>query len=196
MPTGASEARRLASVSSVAGVVAQYVDDMIPLGSGYRPQWLVELGTPAGWRIAQLADRTFEPACIAVCGQRPDGSWDGCETISAFGFTGIPPDDVVRHNADRTLRDLGATGIKTERVDTCALPGALAVRSSGYFLIAGRRVWAQYSTYVFRSAEPSQGRLIEHTVFIESGSQARLSGDAAGLAHAIHYALVANATSN
>jgi hypothetical protein len=53
-----------------------------------------------------------------VSGQRPDGWWDGCETITVFGFTGIPPEDVVRDNADRTVRDLGATGITRERVDT------------------------------------------------------------------------------
>lgn len=69
-----------------------------------------------------------------MCGQRPDGGWDGCKTITVFGFTGIPPEDVVRENADRTLRDLAATGITTERVDTSALLGALAVRSSGYFV--------------------------------------------------------------
>ena len=110
-----------------------------------------------------------------------------------FAFTGIPPEDVVRDNADRTLRDLAATGITTERVDISALRGALAVRSSGYFVLAGRWVWAQYSTYVFGSTEPSQGRLIEHTVFIESGSQARLSGDVAELTQAVHQALAAAA---
>jgi hypothetical protein len=196
MPAGASEMRRLASVSSVAAVLTQYLGVITPLGFRYRPAWLRELGTPAGWQIAQLADRTYEPARIAVTGQHPDGSWDGCETISAFGFTGFPPKHAVHDNADRTLRDLGATEITIQRVDESFLGGAVAVRSSGYFAAAGLWMWAQYSTYVLGSSEPSQGRLIEHTVFIDSGCQARLSDDVARLTQAVHQALAAVAARN
>jgi hypothetical protein len=192
----AAERRRLAAVSTIAGEVARHVHEFTHLRADAAPRWLTQLGVPAGWQTRHLAQSTVEPSRIAVSGQRPDGGWDGCETITVFGFTGIPPEDVVRDNADRTLRDLAATGITRERVDTSALRGALAVRSSGYFVIAGRWVWAQYSTYVFGSTEPSQGRLIEHTVFIESGSQARLSGDVAELTQAVHQALAANAAEN
>ncbi|WP_156751321.1 hypothetical protein [Mycobacterium sp. 1245111.1] len=154
------------------------------------------MGTPAGWQIAQLADRSYEPARIAVTGQHPDGSWDGCETISAFGFTGFPPKHVVHENADRTLRDLGATEITIQRVDEEPLRGAVAVRSSGYFAAAGLWMWAQYSTYVFGSSEPSQGRLIEHTVFIDSGRRVQLTGDVIQLTQSVHHALVAIAANN
>lgn len=193
---GAFEMSRLASVSSVAGAAARYVDRMTPLGSKYLPGWLVDLGVPAGWRIARLADRTFEPARIAVIGQHPDGSWDGCETISTFGFTGFPPTRVVHDNADRSLRDLGATEITIQSVDESFLRGSVAVRSSGYFAAAGLWMWAQYSTYVFGSSEPSRGRLIEHTVFVDSGCRAQLSGDVAQLTQAVHQALVATAARN
>ena len=162
---------------------------MMPLGAGYRPEWLFELSTPIGWRLAHLADRTFEPARIAVIGQHADGRWDGCETVSAFAFTGLPPEEVVRNNADRTLRDLGAVGITSQVVDASRLHGAVAVCSSGYFAAAGLWVWAQYSTYVFGSSELNRGRLIEHTIFIDSACQARLMGDVRELTQSIQRAL-------
>lgn len=191
-----AEGPRLAAVSSVAGEVARHVHGFTHPRAEAAPQWLTRLGVPAGWRIGHLADSPVEPSRIVVCGQRPDGGWDGCETISVFGFTGNPPDDVVRDNADRTLRDLGATGIKTERVDTSALLGALAVRSSGNFVIAGRWVWAQYSNFVFGSAEPFKGRLIEHIVFVDSKCRAGLRDDVAQLTGAVHQALAAHAAGN
>lgn len=57
-------------------------------------------------------------------------------------------------------------------------------------------MWAQYSAYVFGSTEPSQGRLVEHTAFIESGCQARLTGDVVELTQAVHQALAATAARN
>jgi hypothetical protein len=149
----ATERRRLAAVSSVAGEVARHVKEFTHLRADAAPHWLTQLRAPARWKIGHLADSPVEPSRIAVSGPQPDGRWDGCETITVFGFTGIPPEDVVRNNADRTLRDLAAIGITIQSVDTSALPGAVAVCSSGYFVIAGRWVWAQYSTYA--SAPPS-----------------------------------------
>jgi hypothetical protein len=189
----AAEGQRLAGVASLAGEVARHVKHFTHPGADPAPRWLAQLGLPAGWQIGHLANNPIEPSRIAVCGQQPDGGWDGCETISVFRFTGIPPDDVVRDNADRTLRDLAAVGITRALVDTTDLPGSLAGRSSGSFQITGRWVWAQYSTYVYGSTEPSQGRLIEHTIFVEAGSQARLGSDAAELTSAVYRAFVTGA---
>jgi hypothetical protein len=174
--------------------MARHVDDLMQLRAEATPRWLTKLGVPPGWKIGHLVDGIVEPSRIAVCGQQSDGGWDGCETISVFGFTGNPPKDVVRNNADCTLRDLAAAGITTQVVDTPPLPGAIAVRSSGHFGVAGLWVWAQYSTYVIGSETPGQGRLIEQAVFIEAGCQARLGGDVAELTQAVYQAFATSAT--
>jgi hypothetical protein len=189
-----TERRQLAAVSSVAAVTARHVADLMQLRAETTPHWLTKLGVPPGWKTGHLADGTVEPSRIAVCGQQSDGGWDGCETISVFGFTGIPPDNVIHSNADCTLRDLAALGITTHVVQTPPLPGAIAVRSSGYFTVAGLLLWSQYSTYVMGSEAPGQGRLIEQAVFIEAGCQARLGGDVAELTQAVYQAFATLAT--
>jgi hypothetical protein len=107
--------------------------------------------------------------------------------MSVFGFTGVAPVDVVRDNADCTLRDLDAEGIITSILAIPPTPGVCAVRSSGYFSTAGLWVWAQYSTYLANSDASGQGRLLQHNMFIESGCRARLSDDIIRVSNAIHY---------
>jgi hypothetical protein len=183
-----TERRRLGAVSSVVSVLARHVDDVMQFRSWNLPAWLTQLGVPPGWQIGHLADSAVEPSRIAVYGPQPDGGWDGCETISVFGFTGTPPGELAHDNADCTLRDLGAAGVTTHALDTPLLSRGTAVRSSGYFGTAGLWVWAQYSTYVAGSPQPGQGRLVQQAVFIESKCQARLSADIAQLNDALYQA--------
>jgi hypothetical protein len=191
-----SEKRRLAAVSSVATVLAGHVDGLVQLRAAKAPRWLTELAVPSGWKIGQLVDNRIAPSRIAVCGQQPDGTFDGCETISVFAFTGDPPEDVVHNNADRTLRDLASTGITTQAIEFSPVPDAVAARSSGFFAVAGLWMWAQYSYYVYGSNEPHQGRLIEQAVFVESGSRTRLNGGVAELTQNLREALGAIAGKN
>jgi hypothetical protein len=188
-----TERRRLADVCSMIGVVGRHVDDLIQFGPGNEPGWLIQLGIPAGWQIAHIADNAVEPSRIAVRGKQPDGGWDACETISVFRFTGVPPADAVRNNAACTLRDLGAADVTTQVLGTPLLPAAIAVRSNGYFGVAGLWIWAQYSTYVFGSNSPGRGRLIEHAVFVESACLRSLRDDIAQLTNAVHQAFMSTA---
>jgi hypothetical protein len=185
-----TERRRLEAVSSMVNVVGRHVDGLVQLRAEAMPGWLTQMGVPPGWQVGHLANSAVEPSRIAVCGQQTGGRWDGCETISVFAFTGTPPVEVVRNNADCTLRDLAAAGITAHFVETPVLPGATAVRSSGYFEVAGLWLWAQYSTYLVGSQEPGQGRLIEQAVFVESGCQSRLSDDITQLTDAVYRAFV------
>jgi hypothetical protein len=183
-----TEQRRVPTVSSVLNIVAAHVNDFVQLRGDELPEWLTELGVPLGWRIARVDCGGIQPLRVAVCGPHFDGGWDGCDTISVFAFTGVAPVKVVRDNADCTLRDLDAEGVTTSILATPPTPGVCAVRSSGYFSTAGLWVWAQYSTYLAGSDIPGQGRLIQHSIFIESGCQARLSDDIIQVSNAIHYA--------
>lgn len=190
-----AETQRLATLSSIAGAISSEVGHLELLRASRTPPWLTKLGVPPGWEIRHLVDRTAEPSRIAGCGPRPDGGWDGSETISVFGFTGMPSEGVVRRSADCTLRDLAAVDVTTRAIDLPELPAATAMRSTGHFVVAGRRLWAQYSNFVIGSAELGAGRLIEHAVFINSDCELRLSGAVAALTHAVEQAVVDAAAS-
>jgi hypothetical protein len=184
-----AEWNRLASVSSVVDVVARHVDELVQVPAKDLPGWLTGLGVPAGWRIARFGEGSgAAPSRIAVCGRQGGGY--GCETISVFGFTGVPPVDVVRDNAECTLRGLDAAGITACALATPPMPGVIAVRSSGYFSIDRLPVWAQYSTYIAGSTVSCESRLIQHSVFVESGCRATLSDDITQLSDAVHQAFL------
>jgi hypothetical protein len=152
-----------------------------------------------GWRVRKFqqggalhastaaAWRRRESRCAAP---QSDGGWDGCETINAFRFTGIPDIDVVWDHADRPLRDLHAEAITTHTLIPPQLPGTTAVRSSGCFSAAGLWIWAQYSTFIAGSIRADQGQLIQHSVFVESGCQARLNDNVIQLSDAIYQAFL------
>jgi hypothetical protein len=181
---------RLATASSVVDAVAHHVGDLIQLRAEDLPEWLTRLGVPAGWRLARFDGNGIQPSRIAVCSRQPHGGEYGCETISVFGFTGIPPVEVVHDNVDRTLRDLHADDITTQTLATPQTPGVAATRSSGYFHAAGLRVWGQYSTYLGGSDLPAQGRLIQHSVFIESGCRAMRTAGITQLTDSVHHAFL------
>jgi hypothetical protein len=170
------ELSQLTAVSSVVDVVAGYVDDLAPIPAGELAEWVAGLAVPASWQVLPLDASAPPLARIAVRGQRPEGGWDACDTISVFRFTGFPPRDVVEDNAECTLRDLGARGIRTT-VAPPPLPGVAAVRSGGHFHISMKLMYAQYETYIAGSDQPGQGRLIQHSIFVDYGSYFRLGRD-------------------
>jgi hypothetical protein len=179
---------RLAAVSSLVEVAAGHVNDLAPVDPEGLPEWLAILGLPAGWHLAHLEEPAAQPSRIAVL--PPDGRGGlGCETISILGFTGVLPFDVIRDEADRTLRDLRATGINTQDVALPPVPGTIALRSSGYFNTAGLQVWAQHSTYV-ANYDKGRGLLILHGLFIESRSLERLRDNIIALSDAVHHAFL------
>jgi len=184
----AAEQRRLAAVPSIAAAAAGHVDALAELRAENLPDWLMRLGAPPGWCLARLADSPIEPGRVAVYGQHSDGSWEGCETIRAFEFSGALPADVVRANADCTLRGLHAENITAGAL--AAPEPATAVRSSGSFTVAGRKAWAQFSTYVAGPTSATAGLLIEHSLIIDASCRARLHGDITNLTNGIHHAFL------
>lgn len=187
----ADEQRRLTSVTSVIDAVRRHVTDLALIAAQDTPEWLRQLGIPPWWQIAHLDTIAPQPLRIAVCGERADGGWDGCETLSLFQFTGIPPDGVVAECNECTLRDLGAEGVTTYPLSAPRRPGVFAVRSSGYFTAAGRRLWAQYSTYVAASNSSGEGRLVAECIFAGADARARLRDDITELSDGVHSAFLA-----
>ena len=137
---------------------------------------------PGGLAAAESPDRRLR---IATYGPRPDGGWDGCETINVYGFTGIPHPDVLTDNADRALRDLDAVGIFTHAPPTPPRPGLAAARSKGRLTIAGRPVWARFSTYLAGSDEPNGGRLVQHILYIDAHRLVEVAGTVRELTDAV-----------
>lgn len=189
--------RRLITVESVVDAVAPYITDLSLLRPQESPEWLWQLAVPHAWQIVQLDMGSVQPTRTAVAHVRADGGWDGCETISVYRFTGWPPESVVSENNDCTLRGLGGESLTTHPLTRPAGQQACAVRSSGYFTAAGRRMWAQYSTYVMSGNTPSAGSLTLHGVFTSADARARLRDDVTALSDAVHDAfLTAVATVN
>ena len=63
--------------------------------------------------------------------------------------------------------------------------------AGGYVDLVGGRLWAQYSAYIAGSELPARGLLIDHSIFIDSQSRARLRGDIVDLSDAVHGAFLA-----
>lgn len=186
-----ADQRRLTSAPSVIDAVGRHVTDLTLIATQDTPEWLRPLGIPPGWHIAHVDTKAPQPLRIAVCGERAEGGWDGCETLSIFQFTGIPPDGVVAESNDCTLRGLEAQGITTYPLSALSIPGVCAVRSSGYFTAAGRRLWAQYSTYIAASHSPGEGRLIAECIFVDADARARLRDDITELSDGVYAAFLA-----
>lgn len=185
-----SEWSALASVPTLAGVLGHYVADVAPVSTAELPVWLQKLSLPAGWLLAQFDSGVTQPVRMAVRGPRPDGGWDGCETISLSRFTGTPPERLAWDTANRMLRDLGGESITTCPLSVPPDGKVTAVRTSGEFAAGGQRIWTQYSTYLVGSESPGGGLLVEHSIFVLSARQASLRDDIAELSNGIHDALV------
>jgi hypothetical protein len=186
-PQQSDEWQRLSSAVSLADVVARNVDDFTPLPvSDALPRHSATFAVPVGWHLAAPGDDSEQPVQVAVTGHRSRGGWEGCDTLAAFGFTGAVPIDVVVDHAACTLRDLGAAGVTARTLDIPAMPGVVAVRSTGYFTAARLRMWAQFSTYVAGSESPGMGRLIHHSLFVITQRRARLRTDIASLGDTVH----------
>ncbi|MCV7204912.1 hypothetical protein H7J71_23135 [Mycolicibacterium peregrinum] len=182
--------RRLPSVDSVVDAVAPHVTDLNLVPPRETPEWLQQSVVPDGWKVVHLDTGFVQPTRTAVAGARDDGGWDGCETISVYRFTGAPPCSVVSENNDCTLRGLGGESLTTHMLTAPAGQKVCAVRSTGYFTAAGRRMWAQYSTYVVDGRTPGGSWLALHGLFVSADSRARLRDDVTALSDAVHEAFL------
>jgi hypothetical protein len=193
----AAEWQRLSAANSVGALVAQIVAGFTlatveeALGSE-----CAALTVPTGWLVAASGDTVQQPVRAVVTGHRSRGGWQGCDTVAAFRFTGMPHRDVGNAHVSDTLCELRASGITTRRLDVPPVPAVWAVRSSGYVTAAGLRMWAQFSTYVEGSHDHGNGRLLEHSLFVTTQRRTQLRADLIELSDTVHAAFCASVTAN
>jgi hypothetical protein len=130
----------------VADAISGYVTDLVRVPSDELSVWLPQLRVAAEWQVGRAANSTVQPTRIADYSHDANAGWDACETIDVFTFTGSPPVDIVRLNADCSLRALGALDITVRTLHTPSATPMAAMRSSGCFNpTEHQRIWAQYS---------------------------------------------------
>jgi hypothetical protein len=179
-----------APVSTVIVEIAAQVTDLAPATIDDLPEALGELTAPDGW-LAGRVDGQPEVVRAAVAGPQPDRSWSVVETVSAFRFTGIPTSGVIVTHNDRPLRELHADNITTHRLEAPPDPAVTAVRSTGYFTVAGKRTRGQVSTYVAGSRRAGGGLLVEQLLLAEAPWRVRLRDDVDQLTDTVHEAFLA-----
>jgi hypothetical protein len=172
------------------------IENVVALTGAEIPEWLQRLSIPVNWELVGLPNVPDQlVARMAVCGPLGNGEWEAADTISVFGYTGWPAFYDVFHNADRTLRGLNATGIAVRVLPVPQIQWTAAVRSSGIALIGDRSVWIQQSNYVTGSEQPHAGRLIVHSLFVDTACRDRLAEDIVQLSNGVYQGFV-NALSN
>jgi hypothetical protein len=176
-------------VDSIVDVVSRHVTDLTLIGPDELAAWLAALPVPAGWQVGRAENSPAQPTRTTVHRRDPLAGWDACETINMFRFKGIPPHDIVRCNADCTLRAYGAHDIVIHPLQTPAGGAMTAVRGSGYLTLTKQQsVWAQHSAYL--AGDDTQGLLVERGIFAVLNRQTSLHQDITELSDAVHDAVV------
>lgn len=172
---------------SLAEIIGELVNDLTQISADELRDWSSGLPLPPGWQSGRIEGASSgQPSRVAVCGQRPDGGWYGCETLNVYRFSGPAPITATMTHTDCTLRDLGADSVANYRLGLSETEGVAAARSSGYFSAAGLRFWAQYSTYIRGERAPFDGLLIYQALIVAADRRGQLGDDIAELGDAMH----------
>ena len=165
-----------------ADALALGIDDLAIASNSEVPEWIQRLRVPSGWRTGHLAGAEIGPCRVAVCGQRADGGWDACETLSVFTFAGTPPDDRVESYCRRALAQFGIASPDTVSLRLPSLTGIQGVRCSGPTTMAAREVWIQFSCFVAAPRNSGKGFLIQQFVYVDAVRRSSLNSDVEHLA--------------
>lgn len=156
---------------------AMGVDDLAMASGPSVPEWITRLSVPAGWRTGHVEGADIEPFRVAVCGERVDGGWDACETLSVFTFTGALTTDRLEQHCRRALAQLGICSPVTVSLAVSSCAGVHGARSSGRGTIAAREVWIQFSFYSADSMASGKGCLVQQCIFVDADRLSTLGDD-------------------
>ncbi len=184
---------------SLVDVVRTRVPDLTLLNGQQLPGWLKALpAPPPGWALGRI-DADQAPTRITLHRNAGDPSWDGCEVINLFAFTGLLSREVVHADIACTLNAVGAHNISTHPLFVPPGLDATAALASGEFALRGKRVWARYTAYlaqrpassVARGHEEGQrGVLVEHNTFVTAEALPRLQPEVLKTGDATYKALI------
>jgi len=165
--------------------------ELTALPAAAAPQWLTSVGIPAGWRVGRyVGDNPTEPWSVAVRGQRTDGTWDACETITGFGFTGNPEAQDVWQVCERSLRELNAENIVIVEISTPPTSGVSVISGSGNFEVDGRSIHGQFNYYAAGSTRSRQDRLIQQCLYVDASRRPEFEASLARLGNELHKAFI------
>lgn len=165
--------------------------ELTALPAAAAPRWLSSVGIPSGWRVGRyVGDNPTEPWSVAVCGQRTDGTWDACETITGFGFTGSAQLHDVWQICERSLRELNADNVVIVEISTPPTSDVSVISSSGNFEVDGRSIHGQFNYYAAGSSRPGQGRLIQQCLYVDAFRRTEFEASLARLGNELHTAFI------
>lgn len=177
-----------AAVSSLAEVLANQAGGLTFIAAVHLPLWLPDLAVQNGWEPSQSNGAPVTRMLL----RRLDGEnrWDACEVINLYRVPGAVPESLVVRNADRTLRDSGATAINTQQVAIPPHYGVTGARTSGELRVGPHKLRTQYTHYAVNT--PNGGALIEQIVLVLGEAYTPLRDELKALNAELQRALLAS----
>jgi hypothetical protein len=175
-----------AAVPSLAQWIAGHTAGLTLVPPAHLQFWLPDLTVPHGWVGRTVSGAPVTRILLRRLGDGHD--WDGCEVLKLYRAPGAVPETMVLNNADRILRDSGATEIRTQRVDTPARYGVIAVRTSGALGAGARKVHSHFHYYMVNTA--AGGALIEQAILIGADVGLVLGREVADLTDELYRSLL------
>jgi hypothetical protein len=167
------------------------IADLVPLPAGAAPEWMTGVGLPAGWRQGRyVGDNPTEPWSVAVRGERSDGRWDACETITVFSFTGLPVAQDIWQLCESSLKALHADNIVIVEIAAPAVHGVSVISGSGEFRVEDRFIHGQFNYYAAGSPESGRGRLVQQCLYVDAAKRAEFEAAIALMGNELHKAFV------
>lgn len=177
-----------AAVSSLAQQIAQHVGPLDAVPAAALPLWLPGLTAPPAWTVGAVDGATVTRLLLRRLSS--GAHWDGCEVLNLYRVPGTVPEPLVLDNADRILRDTGATDIRSRQLDTATRYGVIATRASGVIHSSGHIVRSQFHNYVVNAV--GGGALIEQAIVIGAGALPALDSEASELTDNLYRSLLAS----
>ena len=162
-----------AAVSSLAQQIGEHVGPLEVVPTAHLHLWLHGLTAPPAWSVAAVDGVTVTRLLLRQLNSGPH--WDGCEVLNIYRVPGTVPESLVLDNADRILRDSGATDIRSCQLDIAPRYGVIATRASGVLHSGDRVVHGHFHNYVVNTS--AGWALVEQAIVIGAEALTTLAAE-------------------